>query len=1013
MSKFRWLIATLVAVAILPAAASAQERGTVTGTVVDAGTLRPLAGAQVTVAGTQLGTLTNQQGGFLIPNVPVGPRDVRVTLIGFTQGTETVTVASGGTVTINFQLRETAVALEGVVVTATGETQRRREIGNVVGNINIADIELATITNVGQLLQGRSPGLTVQIASGTTGGSQRIRIRGNNSVSLSNEPLIIIDGVRVNNSAESGAIGVGGQTISRLNDLNAEEIENIEVLKGPAAAAMYGTAAANGVIQITTRRGQAGVARWNFYTEGGYLWDPTVYPANFGQRGTSPTGATVAQCTLFRQAQGQCVPTGGILEFAPLEAADPFRNADNIFGIDRAGTRTKFGGNVSGGTEAFTYFVAGDRDSELGLYPNNEMMRTSVRGNFTAQVREDFDLALTTGWINNEIALPQNDNNLNGQVAGALLGNPVDDEARRGYAGDHPDRLQQLDVRQGIRRFTGGLTATYRPLSWLNVVSQTGLDGLFRHDNNTLPANTVRSSALNLLGYRGSYRADIITYNLNLAATGSYNLTDVITAQTSVGGQYQRELFERTDAFGRQLLAGTSRLPGTSTQFEVNEQFTDNRTIGAFISQQVGFNDRIFVTGALRGDDNSAFGTDFGLVLYPSLSASWVIAEEPWFPQQDALSSLRLRAAVGSSGLRPTFRDAITFFTPVSAAVATGDVPAFTVGGIGDPGLRPEFTTEFEIGFDFGLLDERLGFEVTHYNKRSRDALIFRRLAPSVGAARGTLGDLATGRFENIGSVSNTGWEFLSRLQALNLPQVRLDLQGTLATNRNRLVELGEGVEPIIFGLGGNTQRHTPGFPLGGYWDIRLQSWADANNDGIIQPSEVVLSDTAEFIGNPNPGREFTLSSTATVFNWVRLNAQIDGKSNYVLNNSTRYFRCASAFVNCREAFDPTAPLEDQARTIAATQVAGFNSRGVYFEDASFVKLREVALTLMAPQAWNQRLRIDGLSLTLAGRNLHTWTDYTGFDPELNFAGGANHQVSDFNTQPQQRYFTTRVNLNF
>jgi hypothetical protein len=190
---------------------------------------------------------------------------------------------------------------------------------------------------------------------------------------------------------------------------------------------------------------------------------------------------------------------------------------------------------------------------------------------------------------------------------------------------------------------------------------------------------------------------------------------------------------------------------------------------------------------------------------------------------------------------------------------------------------------------------------------------------------------------------------------ALNLERVRWDIQGTLSTNKNELLELGEGVEPIIFGLGANTQRHTPGYPLGGYWDRRLVSFNDANNDGIIQHTEIVLRDEAEFIGNPNPGREFAIASTATFFDVVRLNISVDGKGDYVLNNSTRFFRCASAFVNCREAFDPTAPLEDQARAIA-----GRTTRGVYFEDASFVKLREVALTLMAPQAWANRMRLSG-----------------------------------------------------
>ncbi|HET9441382.1 MAG TPA: SusC/RagA family TonB-linked outer membrane protein [Longimicrobiales bacterium] len=991
-----------------PVSLSAQQRGTVTGTVVDVATQRPLVGAQVQVLGTQLGTVTNQQGRFVIANVPIGTREVRVTILGFTQATQSVQVTADAPATVTLAVRETAIAVEGVYVTASGETQRRREAGNTVGNINPADLELTSINNVAQLLTARTPGVTVISSSGTTGGSQRIRIRGSNSVSLSNEPLLIVDGVRLNNSAESNSFGVGGQTISRLNDLNPDEIENVSILKGPAAAAMYGTAAANGVIQITTKRGRAGSPRWSLVAETGVLWDPTEYPINYGWRGTLPNGTANNQCTLFRISTNACVRTGELLTFSPLDAATPFRNADNFLGKDRAGTQNKLGLSVAGGSETFTYFVSGDRETELGNYPNNEQERLNLRANIAARLRDNFDLTITTGWTNNYIALPQNDNNLLGQVAGALLGNAVDDTIRRGYAGDSPDRLAQLKIDQDVRRFLGGLNANFRPLQWLSLIAQGGIDGLFRSDGSTLPANTIRSSALNLLGFRGSNRAQFINYNLSLGATASHPLNADVTAQTSTGVQFQREELQRTDAFGRQLLAGTERLSGTSSQFAVDELYEDNRTIGVYVQEQLGYKDRLFLTLAARGDDNSAFGADFGLVVYPSASASWVMSEEAWFPEQNVVNSFRVRTALGTSGLRPTFRDAISFFTPVSAAVNATDVPAFTVGGIGDPSLKPEFTREIEAGFDVGLLQDRLGAEVTYYNKRSRDALIFRPLAPSVGAARGTLGNLATGRFENIGKVSNTGWEVLVRAQALNLRNVRWELQGTFSNNNNKLVELGEGVTPIIFGLGANTQRHTTGFPIGGYWDRRMTSFDDANSNGIIEPSEVVLTDTAEFIGNPNPGREYAFATTLTLFELAKVNVTIDGKGDYVLNNSTRFFRCASAFVNCREAYDASAPLEDQARAIAAA-----TTRGVYFEDASFVKLREVSLTLMAPTSWNERLRVNGLSITFAGRNLKTWTDYTGFDPELNWAGGSNQSVSDFLTQPQLRYFTTRVNLNF
>jgi TonB-dependent starch-binding outer membrane protein SusC len=553
MNRLRWPIAMLFAMALIPAAASAQARGTVTGSVVDAATQRPLSGAQITIAGTQLGTLTNQQGRFLIPNVPVGPQQVRAVLIGFGQATQPVTVVEGETATVNLQLRETAVALEGVIVTATGETQRRREIGNAVTNISVDPAQLAAVSNMGELLQARAPGVTVQQSSGTTGTGTRVRIRGSNSISLNNEPLIIIDGVRVNNSPTSHSIGGGGQAPSRMNDINPDDIESIEILKGPAATALYGTAAATGVIQITTRRGRAGAAQWGAYFEGGRMHDHYDYPANFGREGLIPAaGGTfnpTNQCTLFRQATGACVQPGAFLEHSPLEAVNPFRN-------DGWGEREKYGVNVSGGGDAATYYFSGDHERERGIYPNNDLQRVNLRGNVRTQLRDDLDVTVTTGFTSSNLLLPQNDNNLLGQLGGALLGRPVDD-ALRGFAAATPRQIETNQWAQEVRRFMGGLNAGYRPTPWLNVTALAGLDMLNRHDNQTQPANIVPFGTWPE-GWRTSNRFEVANVNTSLAATGSFQLTDMICAVPAGAGAGDHGL-RRAAAAGYRAASGHQR----------------------------------------------------------------------------------------------------------------------------------------------------------------------------------------------------------------------------------------------------------------------------------------------------------------------------------------------------------------------------------------------------------------------------------------------------------------------
>ncbi|MEX2583417.1 MAG: SusC/RagA family TonB-linked outer membrane protein [Gemmatimonadota bacterium] len=1000
MLIIRKYVFALVMTALLPGLVVAQERGTVTGQVVEGATQQPLSGAQVTIVGTTLGTLTNQQGRFVIPNVPSGPRVVRATLIGYSQGEQSVAVPAGGSVAATFQLNETALQIEGVVVTATGELQRVRERGNVVSQIDVSGLDLAPITRMSDVLQGRSAGVVVQQPSGTTGSGSRIRIRGGASASLSNEPLLIIDGVRIEQSPNSSSLDLGGQMPSRLEDLNPSEIESIEILKGPAAAALYGTAAATGVIQITTRRGRAGPAQWNVFSEQGLVHERNPWRGNYLQLGEHASGAIIP-CWTFRQATGLCEPTellswnplmdreeGNGVSDTDLGPASPFRD----------GSRQVYGGSVSGGSDAMTYFIHGETETEEGIYANNNLDRVSLRANLRSQLRDDLDVTLTSGWTTSDLQMPFGDNSgVAGWIGDAITGAPEDDPEFRGYATEHPSAYEALSNNQGIGRLIGSLSSTYRPLTWLSVNGTAGLDVVNRHDRQTIPPNTLSSGSFPE-GLRQSNRIEISNYTANLGATATHPVTESILSTTAIGGQFHQELFRGTFASGWRLLPGTNSLAGANARFAVNETNQDIRTVGAYGQQQIGYNDRIFLTGALRGDDNSAFGADFGFVWYPSLSASWVINEEPWFPELGPLNSLRLRAAIGRSGLRPGFRQAETFFTPIAATVEARDVPGFSVGGVGDPTLKPELSTETEVGFDLGLLDQRVGLEFTYYHKTSEDALVARRLAPSLG--------LATSRFENIGTVQNKGIELLVNAEVLNLDNLRWDATVSYSTNDNVLLE---GTEPIQFGLV-SSQRHTEGFPLGGFWYYPF-TWSDPDGDGLVAAGDVHVSydpDDIEYAGQPLPTRMASLSTALTVFDFIQVSGLLEHQGGHTQWSGTDEWQCV--YLNCRDINDPNTPPELQARAIAD---ALFGTWFGYFEDADFVKLREVAVTLMAPTDWVNRFRFDGVSLTLSGRNLKTWTDYTGLDPEANFAGANNWTTTEFQTQPPVRYWTARLNVNF
>lgn len=1021
-------IAVLLFSLLLPADADAQATGSVVGRVVDRATQQPIAGVQVFVVGTTRGTLTDSDGRYRLGGLDGGQVSVRALIIGYEAQTQTVTVPTAGAATANFVLGTSAIALDAVTVNAvTGQAERRRELGTNVGNINVGDLPKGPITKVSDVLMARTTGVNVQGVAGTTGTSQRIRIRGANSISLSNEPLVYVDGVLFSNS--TGFLGgAGGQDVSRLNDLNPEDIQSIEVLKGPAASALYGTAAANGVLLITTKRGRSGRVAWNAYVETGNIEDKNDYPLNYlsytvrpggaGQSFTTPTGAfnsaARSPCFNFRAALATGAP-GACVQDSTV-TFNTLRDARTTPFVE--GYRRKFGLNVSGGSDVFQYYISGDMEDEQGVIDYNTMNKASVRGNFSAQVRRDLRLSASVGYVDNSLDLNSNDNSIfspliNGLLGGAIFfpGTSTPDTILNfrnfGFGFSQRD-LRHYVAEQDVDRFTGGLNADFRPFNWLTANFNIGLDLTDRHDYRTLQPNRLPIAQSFTVGNRTSERANTYLYNGNGSVQATFSPTASLVSTTTAGFGYNRNLFERTEGFGAGIVAGTANLGGTTSLFSVDEDFSEVITVGGYVREQLAWKDRVFLAGSVRGDDNSAFGVDYGFVYYPSLSLSWVVADEPWFPQIRQLSSFRLRAAYGTSGLRPDFRDAQTFFTTAAVSVAGANVPGVTLSNTGNTDLKPERTTEIEIGGDLGLFGDRVSVDFTHFTKESRDALISRRLPPSFG--------LTASVFDNLGRVRNWGTELGINANVFESRNFGLDMRISATTLDNRIEELGEGVAPIIFNRG--NQGHVEGYPTGAFFQREIVI-DDADNNGLLAISEVTLGDTAlasQFVGPALPKFSRSLWTQVTAFRYITISTLFDWRGGNYQLNETESFRCARGFAigdrGCRATGDPTASLDEQARFIA--DIFRGSGRG-YVEKADFVKWRELAVTLGTPEWVANRVRaLRGASLTLSGRNLKTWTDYSGLDPEVNESGGgANFSQNEFNTQPPVRYYTARLNFVF
>ncbi len=1008
-------------------AAAAQQAGTVVGQVTDAGTQRPLASAQVFIVGTQRGALTNADGRFVIPQVPAGARTVKVTVLGYSEGTRAVTVTAGASVTANFALAQSAVELNAVVVNAiTGQAERKKVIGANVTNIPVASINKGQLTTFQDVLNGRTAGIDMHATTGSIGASQKIRIRGANSLSLSNEPLIFVDGIQYNNSS-SGSFGVGGQDLSRLSDLNPDDIANIEVLKGPAASSMYGTAAANGVLLITTTRGRAGKATWQAFAETGSISDKTTYPTSILAYHLNTPGAPLVRangtfdssartpCYTFNAAQGLCTQDSLIVR-------EPLR--DPRTGPFITGFRNNFGLSVAGGTDAATYFFSTDMVKEQGVISYNTNKQLNFRSNVDAHLRPNLDVNVSAGYTAGNLSLNGNDNNVFSPLINGLMGSAIYYPKITNAAGDsimNPRNfgfnygiqdLAYYPTFQDINHFVLGSRATWRALPWLSANANVGMDLGNIHNSNQVPPNSPLGtlSATYMQGWRQSEHRMDATYTFNSSGTAQFDLMPSLNSATTVGVSFQKSHVASTYGYGVGLVAGTANLGATSSQFSVNEVFSELIQLGAFAQEKLAWKERVYLTAGMRTDDNSAFGKRYGRIYYPSAAASWLISQEPFMPKFDWLSTLRLRAAWGVSGLRPVFRQAVTYYNPVSTTVNGSNLSSVTLQATGNELLKPERTTEYEGGLDVGLFSERVNAEFTYFNKRSADALVAKPLPPSLG--------LTATQMDNLGSVKNVGTELSLTALAINRTNLRANLRLSATTLANKVISLGS---VLPYSMTRGNQKVMPGYTIAGYWQQKY-TYNDANHDGKLSPAEVVMDTTrgpdgtrTSFIGPLLPKFTRSLSGDVTFMKYITVSTLFDWRGGNIQSNQTESFRCNSDVGKtergCTANMDPKAPLAEQARFIAYRY---YGSYWGYDEKADFIKWRELSVTFAAPEVLASRLGFArNASLTFSGRNLKTWTDYTGLDPEVNEIGSSNLIQDEFNTQPPLRYYTVRLNFQF
>ena len=992
------------------------QQTTITGRVTDGGTNAPLNGARVQITGTTAVATTNAQGTYTLQTTQCCNLELRVVALGYASTTRSLEVTAGQSFTVDWPLRAVPFALEEIVTTAVGE-QLTRELGNAVSRIDAASLTqtapVASMTDV--LGGGRVAGVTVLANDGTPGAGSRVRIRGLSSASLSNDPLIYIDGIRVSERGVPLSIYAGGGSPSFMNDLNPEEIESIEIVKGPSAATLYGTQAANGVIRVTTKKGKAGPARWQVYGEYGKVKDVTDYPGLYYS-----AQANGNQCLPWQQAQGLCT-------IAQLHTRNLFD--EEQFTPRRDGYRYQIGTNVSGGTDAARYFLSAEYEDQMGQIkmPVNEieflketrgvddipdyqknpstLKKVNLRANVGANLGSKADVNASIGYVYNDNLIPQTGDNLEGVIGATILAS-ADPRRDLPYDFARPAYGLSHTLYRKSDHFTPSLTANYRALNWLTLRGTAGLDYLGYRDEDLARNGEACPFCGFDQGTRSLNRFTGTKVSAEIGATATFNITQSIGSKTAIGGQFNKDVVRTTLNNGTILPPGGETFSGAAVK-NSSEQTVEFRTLGTYIEQQFSFKDKFFLTGAIRIDQNSAFGQENRSATYPKVSASWVAIENP---ESGFLNSVRLRGAYGQSGQQPGALAAITYFGPVPATIfGQGALPGVTIGGLGNTAVKPERSAEVEAGFDASLWRDRITAEVTYYDKKTTDALINRELP-------GSLGSVAT-RVENVGTVTNKGWEVSLLGRILDKSSFSWDLGVEFATNKNRLEELAPGVPPLT-GFG---YRNAPDYPLFGQWWPTMTGYQDANNNGIIEPlycpdgtpdgtCEISVTDTAVFLGSTVPTRTLGFSSSFGFFqNRLRVLTLVDYKGGYVNHNINGLFQCAFQ-QNCREVNDPNASLFDQARSIA-----GPLAFGGFAEKADFVRLRELSVSYELPTSWVRFLRGRSASVTVTGRNLALWTDFTSWDPELSTPSGLAGDASAYNfvQTGQPRSFIFRVNLGF
>jgi len=1042
----QWLLVILL---LLPFSLSAQNSYVIKGKVTEARTGDALPGVSVAISGTTQGTITNADGGYsLAVQSQAGTYQLVFSYIGYTPINQSVTLGGQTELTINVQMDEDVKSLNEVIVIGSTINAPRRQLGNAVNVVTAKSLQNTGTENPLASLQGKIPGAQITQNSGDPAGGITVRLRGVGSIRGSSDPLYVIDGVIVSNATtnvsqtavDAGAVS-GNLGTNRLADLNPQDIETINVINGAAAASIYGSRASNGVVVITTKRGKSGAPKISFTTTAGIseLRKRVFISRHPEQFGSATLRLHTVQTTIPAGIPTIPVVRDGVTSLLASNKV-PVTRYDYQDDVFRQGSLLDNNLSVSGGTDNTQYFASVFYSNNNGIVGGTNFQRYGLRTRLDQKLTSWAKLSAGITYTNSLANEKPNGNTFASPINSINITNNIYNISQRDVNGNlqgvEPSRvnpltiIEEFDITQRVNRTINDLQVNLTPLKGLQIDWIVGLDAYSQAGRTYIPPYPYAPTAglpggLFPRGYASSVDNLVFLFNTDLNIKYDWKISPSFTLNAAAGYNYQYSRENLTRSTGENIVPTITTITGATSTIRTVEFLDQFAIAGIFGQATLGYKDRRFLTLALRRDGSTKFSPSETNQLYPKISGSWVVSEEDFWRNalsQNVVSDLKLRASYGEAGNVNGILayDRFRAYDPVPYLGQGAILPSTQLA---DLRVRPERSTEIEFGMDVSFLNERIGLGVTRYAQQIKELVVPRQLSPTASGGLSIV--------NNAAQMENKGWEVALNLNPIKTTDWNWEATIIYSRNRNRITNTGlagnlniainnvlgapafiikDQPAGVFFGtyyarnadgsLLLSNPRDNAGNPIPNSQNLPQQERANRDANGQPITSTAVLR---KVIGDPNPDYTASFSSNLT-YKRFGFRFLLDAVQGFDVFNADRRTR-------------NNVGIGD----LADKELKGELPRGYVFalapieeyriDDGSFVKLREIALTYRVPSFIKG---LNNLNVSLVGRNLFSWDNYTGYDPETN--AGANSDLlrgTDFGNVPIPRSYQISVSANF